>query len=94
MLQLDTARQGNDYEYFLEAIYRQPNRKKRYFDIEAKDISDVFDLYEEVGSGGYSVVRRAMHKETREERAVKIIPIAVYAQHRTRMEAEVCKCFL
>jgi hypothetical protein len=85
----DTARQGNDYEYFINVVCRQ-KRVKHYFDVQTDDISELFDLYEEIGQGGYSVVRRAVSKDTGEERAVKLVPMHVYAQHKTRMEAEVC----
>jgi len=83
----DTARQGNDYNYFLHVIATQTQRRK-YFDIETDDINDLYDLVDEIGSGGYSTVYRSIQKSTGEERAVKLVAISVYKQHRTRMEAE------
>eukprot|EP00300_Choanocystis_sp_HF-7_P015394 c19037_g1_i1.p1 GENE.c19037_g1_i1~~c19037_g1_i1.p1 ORF type:complete len:857 (+),score=165.52 c19037_g1_i1:45-2615(+) len=82
----DTARQGNDYDYFLSTICRA--RRRAYFDVEANDISELFDLHQDVGEGGYSKVHRAIDKRTGEERAVKLVAIPTYLQHRTRMEAE------
>lgn len=81
----DTARQGNDYQYFLTTISK---RLKLYFDVEAEDVSDLYDILDEIGSGGYSTVFRAIDRETGEPRAIKMVNMSVYLQHKTRMEAE------
>lgn len=82
----DTARQGNDYDYFLSAI--RHSKHKAYFDISVDDIESLFELHQDVGNGGYSTVRRAVDKRTGEERAIKLVAVPTYLQHRTRMEAE------
>ena len=42
--------------------------------MKPNSIHDEYDLYEEVGRGSYSVCRRCVHKATRQEYAVKVIP--------------------
>eukprot|EP00300_Choanocystis_sp_HF-7_P030210 c38986_g1_i1.p1 GENE.c38986_g1_i1~~c38986_g1_i1.p1 ORF type:complete len:932 (+),score=146.15 c38986_g1_i1:40-2796(+) len=82
----DTARQGNDYDYFLSTVRHTQQRK--YFDQEAADIEDLYQLQQEIGNGGYSKVWAAREKASGEVRAVKLVEVSTYAQHRTRMEAE------
>jgi len=38
-----------------------------------RNIYDMYDIHEELGAGTYATVRRAVHKSTGEEVAVKII---------------------
>ncbi|XP_042213941.1 ribosomal protein S6 kinase alpha-2-like isoform X2 [Homarus americanus] len=47
---------------------------KRLSGVKPNSIHDEYDLSEEVGRGSYSVCRRCVHRVTRQEYAVKIIP--------------------
>ena len=39
---------------------------------------DVYELYETIGKGPYSVVKRCLHKETGQQFAVKIVDVAKF----------------
>eukprot|EP00831_Metopus_contortus_P068822 TRINITY_DN61646_c0_g1_i1.p3 TRINITY_DN61646_c0_g1~~TRINITY_DN61646_c0_g1_i1.p3 ORF type:complete len:100 (-),score=30.51 TRINITY_DN61646_c0_g1_i1:110-409(-) len=48
---------------------------KKSFIMKQDNIQDVYDLEsKEIGSGNYGVVKKLVHKMTKQERAVKIIP--------------------
>eukprot|EP00298_Acanthocystis_sp_HF-20_P004955 c15258_g1_i1.p1 GENE.c15258_g1_i1~~c15258_g1_i1.p1 ORF type:complete len:609 (+),score=266.10 c15258_g1_i1:161-1987(+) len=84
----DSSINGTDYDYFVNFIAKQP-KSSDIFEIETDDITKLFDLGEIIGTGGYSVVRSAIDKTTKQKRAIKIIDISVYKKHKVRMEAEV-----
>lgn len=85
----NSAFYGNDYEYFLKTIWPQKKKeKKEYFDIKVNDIEEIFEVGEEIGSGGYSSVHKVIHKKTKKAFAIKFIGMDVYKKHIIRMEAE------
>lgn len=47
---------------------------QRLTGVKPNSIQDEYDLCEEVGRGSYSVCRRCIHRPSRQEYAVKIIP--------------------
>ncbi|KAK8723333.1 hypothetical protein OTU49_011662, partial [Cherax quadricarinatus] len=62
----------------IEIMQSHPAEKttlsKRLSGVKANSIHDEYDLSEEVGRGSYSICRRCVHRVTRQEYAVKIIP--------------------
>eukprot|EP00299_Pterocystis_sp_00344_P002449 c12764_g1_i1.p1 GENE.c12764_g1_i1~~c12764_g1_i1.p1 ORF type:complete len:510 (+),score=115.59 c12764_g1_i1:49-1578(+) len=53
-----------------------------------KLLEDIFEIYETIGEGGNSVVKRAVYKSTGKEVALKIIPRELYLQHKQFIDRE------
>eukprot|EP00299_Pterocystis_sp_00344_P007291 c2290_g1_i1.p1 GENE.c2290_g1_i1~~c2290_g1_i1.p1 ORF type:complete len:469 (-),score=73.68 c2290_g1_i1:55-1401(-) len=64
---------------------REPKTRK------VAEIEKIYEVYEELGSGGFATVRRGVSKENGQQVALKIIPSATYkkAKHRTDEEVMV-----
>lgn len=48
-----------------------------------------YEVHEELGAGGFATVRRGVNLETRQEVALKIIPVATYKKAKARTDEEV-----
>lgn len=87
--EMETARLGNDYDYFLNVVRHEPAHNRRYFEKQVENLSDLYEIGNVLGSGGYSQVRHCVERATGLAFAIKIIPREIYDKHRTRVEAEI-----
>eukprot|EP00301_Raphidiophrys_heterophryoidea_P005911 c12430_g1_i1.p2 GENE.c12430_g1_i1~~c12430_g1_i1.p2 ORF type:complete len:261 (-),score=41.52 c12430_g1_i1:2295-3077(-) len=55
----------------------------------ANRVEDLYDLKEELGSGGFSVVRRGVCKEDNQSYALKMIQMSVFLKNKARTDEEV-----
>jgi serine/threonine protein kinase len=62
---------------------REPKTKK------VSDIETLYEVHEELGSGGFATVRRGVNQETGQHVALKIIPSATYKKAKYRTDEEV-----
>ena len=47
------------------------DKEKAIIKVEEKDISDVYEIKEQIGQGGYGKVYKAIHRESGATRAIK-----------------------